>query len=215
MSSNKKRYFDNDEVEKKILIFQKTGDRQQLEDLIPIFEKLISGVIGRYKLLRRNYINDDLYQEAWVGIMEVINKWDKEKGDAFSYLTAVAKNKIFWYLKNNYKDTSMNAAEIAKISIDSKTDEYEGIDLEDTGSTKLDVLLVYDYIRKLTIDQLDVDKNDGDYSKILENFKKKIISGDSIKYNDLVKETQKELGIPKKKTRIMLNAVYSHFVGER
>lgn len=215
MSSNKKMYFDNDEVEKKILIFQKTGDRRQLEELIPIFEKLISGVIGKYKLLRRNYINDDLYQEAWVGIMEVINKWNKEKGDAFSYLTAVAKNKIFWYLKNNYKDTSMNAPEIVKISINSKTDDIESsIDLEDTSRDKLDVLLICDYIKKLTIDQLDVDKNDEDYAKILESFKKKIISEDNIEYSDLVKETQKELGIQKKKIRTLLDAIYVHFKDE-
>jgi hypothetical protein len=38
--------------------------------------------------------------------------------------------------------------------------------------------------------------------------------GDSVKYEDLIRETQKEIGHPKKKVRFVLDAIYSHFMGE-
>ena len=50
---SKKNYFDNAFVEEKITEFQQTGNKAIIEELTPIFRKLISGVIGRYKLLRK------------------------------------------------------------------------------------------------------------------------------------------------------------------
>lgn len=208
----KKNYFDNKFVEEKIIEFQRTNDKSIIEELTPIFKKLISGVIGRYKLLRRNYINDDISQEAWVGILEAAPKWTKDKGDAFSYFTGVARNKIFWYLKANYQDTSMTAPENPpSIPLDDESSAIE-ISLEDNGGFE-NISAIRDYILKLTPEILDLPENES-YSIILNSIKNKIIHGDSVKYEDLIKETQKEIGHPKKKVRFVLDRIYTHFMGE-
>jgi len=208
---NRRIYFDNELVEKKIIEFQQTGDNKIIEDLAPVFKKLISGVIGRYKLLRRNYINDDLSQEAWVGILEAAPRWSKEKGDAFSYFTGVARNKIFWYLKAYYQDTSMTAPENQQsVAIDDSNNSYEPIVDEDGFEDKTSI---QDYILKLTPEALDL-PDDESYGIILGSIKSKIVHGDSVKYEDLIKETQKEIGYPKKKVRFVLDKIYAHFMGE-
>jgi len=207
----KKMYFDNDYVEGRITEFQQTGNSEIIEELTPVFKKLISGVIGRYKLLRRNYVNDDLSQEAWVGILEAAPKWSKEKGDAFSYFTGVARNKIFWYLKAYYKDTSMNSAEPQTVALDDANSHFE---LGEEGSDEFEnESAIKDYILKLTPDILDL-PDDESYAVILDSIKAKIMHGDSVKYEDLIKETQKEIGHPKKKVRFVLDRIYLHFMGD-
>lgn len=207
----KKMYFDNEKVEELIIEYQKTKDQKIIEELAPIFKKLIAGVIGRYKLLRRNFVNDDLSQEAWVGILEAAPKWSKEKGDAFSYFTGVARNKIFWYLKSYYQDTSMNSDDPTSIALDDSTINFElGTDEENGFENKS---AICDYVLKLTPENLNL-PDDENYGIILDSIKTKMINGDSVKYEDLIKETQKEIGHPKKKVRFVLDAIYSHFMGE-
>lgn len=205
-------YFDNDHVEARLIEFQATRDYDIINELNPIFSKLISGVIGRYKLLRRNYINDDIRQEAWVGILEAAPKWSKEKGDAFSYFTGVARNKIFWYLKSYYQDTSMNSEDPHFMAID---DENFNHDFSQDSDNEFENLsAIRDYILKLTADSLNLPEDDESYGIILDSIKAKIINGDSVRYEDLIRETQKEIGHPKKKVRFVLDAIYSHFMGE-
>jgi len=204
-------YFDNDYVEEKLIEFQATRDYDIINELNPIFNKLISGVIGRYKLLRRNYINDDIRQEAWVGILEAAPKWSKEKGDAFSYFTGVARNKIFWYLKSYYQDTSLNSEDPHFMAID---DENFNHDFSQDSDNEFENLsAIRDYILKLTAESLNL-PDDESYGIILESIKNKIINGDSVRYEDLIRETQKEIGHPKKKVRFVLDAIYAHFMGE-
>jgi DNA-directed RNA polymerase specialized sigma24 family protein len=212
MSRKQKMYFDNKEVEEKILLYQNNEkDREKiLNELFPVFDLLIKGVISKYKLLRRNYINDDLYQEAWTGIMEVILKWNKVKGDAFSYFTAVAKNKIFWYLKNNYNDTSLNANEQTKINIENVENTFE-LSSEDLETA--DILSIKDYIEKITLEKILIDY-DEDYKIILESIKNKILLDDNLKYVDIVKEIQKESKIPKRKIKYVLDSIYLNFTGD-
>jgi len=208
---SKKMYFDNDYVEARLIEFQATRDYDIINELNPIFNKLISGVIGRYKLLRRNYINDDIRQEAWVGILEAAPKWSKEKGDAFSYFTGVARNKIFWYLKSYYQDTSLDSADPHFMAID---DENFNHDFSQDSDNEFENLsAIRDYILKLTAESLNL-PDDESYGIILESIKAKIINGDSVRYEDLIRETQKEIGHPKKKVRFVLDAIYSHFMGE-
>jgi len=208
---SKKMYFDNDYVEEKLIEFQATRDYDIINELNPIFNKLISGVIGRYKLLRRNYINDDIRQEAWVGILEAAPKWSKEKGDAFSYFTGVARNKIFWYLKSYYQDTSLNSEDPHFMAID---DENFNHDFSQDSDNEFENLsAIRDYILKLTAESLNL-PDDESYGIILESIKNKIINGDSVRYEDLIRETQKEIGHPKKKVRFVLDAIYAHFMGE-
>lgn len=207
----KKMYFDNDKVEKLIVKYQQTNDPAIINELAPVFKQLINGVISKYKLLRRNFINDDLSQEAWVGILESAHRWTKEKGDAFSYFTGVARNKIFWYLKSYYRDTSMNSDDIFKLSLDDATLNFELGSREENGFENISA--IRDYILKLTTDCLNL-PDDKSYDIILESIKSKMINGDSVKYEDLVKETQKEIGHPKKKVRFVLDAIYSHFMEE-
>lgn len=207
----KEMYFDNDKVEELILEYQRTKDPAIIDELAPVFKKLITGVIGRYKLLRRNFVNDDLSQEAWVGLLEAAPKWSKEKGDAFSYFTGVARNKIFWYLKSYYQDTSMNSDDPGKMAIDDSTLNFElGTD-EENGFENMSA--IRDYVLKLTPDCLNLPDYDG-YGIILDSIKIKMMNGDSVRYEDLIKETQKEIGYPKKKVRFVLDAIYSHFMGE-
>lgn len=208
----KKMYFDNLKVEELILEYQKTKDPEIIRQLTPTFDKLISGVIGRYKLLRRNYINDDISQEAWVGILEAAPRWSKEKGDAFSYFTGVARNKIFWYLKSYYQDTSMNSEDPTSVlPLDDSTINFElGTD-EENGFENMSA--IRDYILKLTPESLNLPDHES-YGIILESIKNKIMNGDSVRYEDLIKETQKEIGHPKKKVRFVLDSIYSHFMGE-
>jgi DNA-directed RNA polymerase specialized sigma24 family protein len=206
----KVNYFDNQYVEEQIIRFQQTRDNEILNDLLPIFNKLISGVIERYRLLRRNYINDDIAQEAWVGILESAPRWSKEKGDAFSYFTGVVRNKIFWYLKAHYKDTSMNSNDPETVniddeSIDVRTDESHGVESES---------VIRDYILKLTPEALNLPEENEEYGIILESIKAKIAHNDSVKYEDLIKETQKEIGHPKKKVRFVLDSIYAHFMDQ-
>lgn len=206
-----KMYFDNLRVEELILEWQKTRNPAIIDELEPTFKKLITGVIGRYKLLRRNFVNDDLSQEAWVGILEAAPKWSKEKGDAFSYFTGVARNKIFWYLKSYYQDTSMNSDDPASIALDDANINFElGTD-EENGFENMSA--IRDYVLKLTPDCLNL-PDDESYGIILESIKAKMLHGDSVKYENLIKETQKEIGLPKKKVRFVLDAIYSHFMGE-
>jgi DNA-directed RNA polymerase specialized sigma subunit len=207
----KKMYFDNAKVEELIVEWQKTRDPAIIDELNPIFKQLITGVIGRYKLLRRNFVNDDLSQEAWVGILEAAPKWSKEKGDAFSYFTGVARNKIFWYLKSYYQDTSMNSEDPSKLALDDSTLSFELGSDEENGFENMSA--IRDYILKLTPDNLNL-PDDESYGIILDSIKMKIMHGDSVKYEDLIKETQKEIGHPKKKVRFVLDAIYSHFMGE-
>ena len=204
-------YFDNDKVEELILEYQRTKDPAIIDELAPVFKKLIIGVIGRYKLLRRNFVNDDLSQEAWVGLLEAAPKWSKEKGDAFSYFTGVARNKIFWYLKSYYQDTSMNSEDPSKLAIDDSTINFElGTD-EENGFENMSA--IRDYVLKLTSDCLNLPEDES-YGIILDSIKMKMMNGDSVKYEDLIKETQKEIGYPQKKVRFVLDAIYSHFMGE-
>lgn len=206
-----KNYFDNDLVELKITEFQKTGDRTIIDELEPIFKKLICGIISRYKLVRSNVINDDLPQEAWVGILEVLPKWNKERGDAFSCFTAVAKNKMLWYLKNNYKDTSLNSNDPSRIALD---DENVTLELSTDVDQSFEALSsIKDFVQKLTSDSLDLPEDEC-YNIILESIKDKIIHGDHILYENLIKETQKEIGYPKKKVRFVLDRIYAAFTGE-
>jgi len=207
----KRMYFDNPKVEELIDKWQKTRDTAIIDELEPTFKRLISGVIGRYKLLRRNSVNDDLSQEAWVGILEAAPRWSKEKGDAFSYFTGVARNKIFWYLKSQYRDTSMNSEDPTSIALDDSTINFElGTD-EENGFENLSA--IRDYVLKLTPDSLNLPEDES-YAEILESIKSKMMNGDSVKYEDLIKETQKEIGHPKKKVRFVLDAIYAHFMGE-
>lgn len=204
-------YFDNLRVEELITEWQRTKNPEIIDELAPTFKKLITGVIGRYKLLRRNFVNDDLSQEAWVGILEAAPRWSKEKGDAFSYFTGVARNKIFWYLKSQYQDTSMNSADPTSVALDDDNINFElGTDEEDGFESKSSVR---DYILKLTPDSLNLPDEES-YGIILDSIKMKMMHGDSVKYEDLIKETQKEIGHPKKKVRFVLDAIYSHFMGE-
>lgn len=208
---NKKMYFDNLKVEELICEWQKTRDPAIIDELTPTFKKLITGVIGRYKLLRRNYVNDDLSQEAWVGILEAAPRWNKEKGDAFSYFTGVARNKIFWYLKSQYQDTSMNSEDPTAIALDDANINFElGTD-EENGFENMSA--IRDYILKLTPENLNL-PDDESYGTILDSIKMKMVNGDSVKYEDLIKETQKEIGHPKKKVRFVLDSIYAHFMGE-
>ena len=207
----KKMYFDNLKVEELISEWQRTKDPSIIDELAPVFKQLITGVIGRYKLLRRNFVNDDLSQEAWVGILEAAPRWSKEKGDAFSYFTGVARNKIFWYLKSYYQDTSINSDDPSKLAIDDVTLNFELGSAEEAGFENLSA--ISDYILKLTPDCLNLPEDES-YGIILESIKMKIMHGDSVKYEDLIKETQKEIGHPKKKVRFVLDAIYSHFMGE-
>lgn len=207
----KKMYFDNLKVEELIIEWQRTKNHEIIDELAPVFKQLIAGVIGRYKLLRRNFVNDDLSQEAWVGILEAAPRWSKEKGDAFSYFTGVARNKIFWYLKSYYQDTSMNSEDHAKLAIDDITLNFElGTD-EENGFENMSA--IHDYILKLTPECLNLPDDDS-YGIILDSIKMKILHGDSVRYEDLIKETQKEIGHPKKKVRFVLDTIYSHFMGE-
>ncbi len=206
-----KNYFDNDFVELKIAEFQKTNDRSIIDELEPIFKKLIYGIISRYKLIRSNVINDDLPQEAWVGILEVLPKWNKERGDAFSCFTAVAKNKMLWYLKNNYKDTSLNSNDPSRIALD---DEDVNLELSTDVDSSFEALsAIKDFVQKLTSDSLDLPEEEC-YNTILESIKEKIVHGDHILYENLIKETQKEIGYPKKKVRFVLDRIYAAFTGE-
>jgi len=207
----KKMYFDNSKVEELITEWQRTKDPAIIDELAPVFKQLITGVIGRYKLLRRNFVNDDLSQEAWVGILEAAPKWHKEKGDAFSYFTGVARNKIFWYLKSYYQDTSVTSEDPGKLAIDDSTINFELGSDEEGGFENMSA--IRDYILKLTPDCLNLPEDES-YGIILESIKMKIMHGDSVKYEDLIKETQKEIGHPKKKVRFVLDAIYSHFMGE-
>ncbi len=208
---SKKMYFDNEYVEERLSEFQTTKDYSIINNLSPVFDKLISGVIGRYKLLRRNYINDDIRQEAWVGILEAAPKWSKEKGDAFSYFTGVARNKIFWYLKSYYQDTSLNSEDPHFMQID---DENFNNDLSQDSDNEFENLsAIRDYILKLTGESLNLPDEES-YGIILDSIKAKIINGDSVRYEDLIRETQKEIGHPKKKVRFVLDSIYSHFMGE-
>lgn len=206
-----KQYFDNDFVELKITEFQKTGDRTIVDELEPIFKKLINGIISRYKLIRSNVINDDLPQEAWVGILEVLPKWNKERGDAFSCFTAVAKNKMLWYLKNNYKDTSLNSNDPSRIALD---DENVNLELSTDADNGFEAMSsIRDFVSKLTADSLDLPEDEC-YNSILDSIKAKIAHGDAILYENLIKETQKEIGFPKKKVRFVLDRIYAAFTGE-
>jgi DNA-directed RNA polymerase specialized sigma subunit len=210
----KKMYFDNKKIEEKITTYQQNKDPQILNELTPDFEKLILGVIGKYKLLRSNFINDDLFQEAWVGILEVIPKWSKEKGDIFSYLTAVVKNKIFWYLKNQYQDTSYVSNDLLQVEIDEDSVFMnEKID-------NFDLISIKDYVKKIEIENLNIGLDDEkpgkdkDFAITLSSIKEKILSGDNIEYREMIKEIQKETLIPKKKIKAVLDAMYRNFIGE-
>lgn len=207
-------YFNNNEVEKQITEYQQTKDPKILENLTPIFNKLIAGVIGKYKLLRRNYINDDIYQEAWLGILEVINKWEKTKGDAFSYFTAVVRNKIFWFLKNHYKDTSYTSEDPVQVDIEMQITDYNpNIVFRDKIDPNYEMSAVTDFIKKINIYNLKLGYDD-ECKKALEIIKEKILSGDNIENEELIIEIQRETGIPKKKIRLVLTAIYSEFIEE-
>lgn len=209
-----KMYFDNLEIEKKILEYQKTKNPQIIEELTPVFNKLISGVIGRYKLLRRNYINDDISQEAWLGIMEVMSKWEKGKGDAFSYFTAVIRNKIFWFLKNQYKDTSYTSEDPVQVDIEMQITDYNpNITFRDKIDPNYEFSAIADYINKLDIYHLKLGYDD-ECKKALEVIKKKLLSEDNVEHEELIIEIQRETQIPKKKIRLVLTSIYSDFIGE-
>jgi hypothetical protein len=146
-----------------------------------------------------------------VGILEAAPRWSKEKGDAFSYFTGVARNKIFWYLKSYYQDTSLNSEDPHFMAID---DENFSKDFSADSDNEFENLsAIRDYILKLTSEALNLPEDES-YDIILDSIKAKIINGDSVKYEDLIRETQKEIGHPKKKVRFVLDAIYSHFMGE-
>jgi len=214
-----KMYFNNEEIEKQIIIYLKTKDPQIIEELAPVFNKLITGVIGRYKLLRRNYINNDISQEAWLGIMEVINKWEKNKGDAFSYFTAVIRNKIFWFLKNQYKDTSYNSEDPVQVDIEMQITDYnpniseKRISSRDKIDPNYESCSITDYIKKLDIYKLKLGYDD-QCREALEIIKGRLLSEDNIENEELIIEIQRETQIPKKKIRLVLTAIYSDFIGE-
>jgi len=90
-------------------------------------------------------------------------------------------------------------------SVDIGTDESHGIESES---------VIRDYILKLTPEALNFPEENEEYGIILESIKAKIAHNDSVKYEDLIKETQKEIGHPKKKVRFVLDSIYAHFMDQ-
>lgn len=202
-------YFDSKLIGEKVLEYQSVQTQEErdiiLEELRPTFALLIDGVIKKYQLLRRNYINDDISAEGWEGILQTLGKWNPEEGTTFSFFTAVVKNKIFWLLRNHYMDTSIENTTFEEVDFDTAVqNELISTATSDTTSE----YEIDDFVNKLKLSDLDTGKYFGEDSFI--TIKDMILQHDC--KDEIRKTIQKQFRIPKKTVDALLQEIYIKFM---
>ena len=95
--------FDNDYVVEMVKLWQDTGDKDFLHDVLEGTRSLIEVIVSRYDPSHR----DDLIQEAFVRVSHAIEFYDVEVATLYAYLSAVIRNSSLSYIKKISKEEPM------------------------------------------------------------------------------------------------------------
>jgi RNA polymerase sigma-70 factor (ECF subfamily) len=114
----------------------KSGDQKSFTILYHRYSDLLFAYIS-HNLNKNDEIVSDIWQETWVIAVEKINNFHY-KSTVFTWLCAIAKNKISDYYRQNKKQGQIQDIEKKYLDIDYEEIEVELIDSE----TKADVITI-------------------------------------------------------------------------
>jgi RNA polymerase sigma-70 factor, ECF subfamily len=142
----------------------KNGEQSALKVLYLKYSELLFAYILHH-LDNEKEVASDIWQETWVVVIEKINDF-QYKSSIFTWLCAIAKNKISDYYRNAKKQERFQSIEKIHFDIDIEELEIELVDLE----TQVDVitilanltdeyryLLVAKYVENKGIDEISLE----------------------------------------------------------
>ena len=112
----KNHYINNKEFEKLIKLY-KENPKENEDQLIPMFDKLIDNIMLSFKF---NVDLDDAKQDCFLLILKTLKNFNPEQGSAFNYFTTIIVNNLkLVYSKNKkYEDKIKKYTETKKRSLD-------------------------------------------------------------------------------------------------
>jgi RNA polymerase sigma-70 factor (ECF subfamily) len=142
----------------------KNGEQSAFKVLYLKYSDLLFAYILHH-LDKDKEVAADIWQETWVVVIEKINDF-QFKSSIFSWICAIAKNKISDYYRTAKKQQRFQSIEKTHFDIDTEDLEFELVDLE----TQIDVitvlanlkdeyryLLVAKYIENKSIDEISLE----------------------------------------------------------
>ncbi len=114
----------------------KNGEQSAFKVLYLKYSDLLYAYILHH-LDKDKEVASDIWQETWVVVIEKINDF-QYKSSIFTWLCAIAKNKVSDYYRNSKKQGQIQSIEKFHFNIDAEELEIELVDLE----TQVDVITV-------------------------------------------------------------------------
>jgi len=104
----KSKFYFTDDTQKAIIQYNSEIDHVKRSKLYSDcihypFTKLAENIINTFKFMYFDVSFEDLQHEVVAFLLEKIDKYDEDKGKAFSYFSIVAKNYLILNNNNNYK----------------------------------------------------------------------------------------------------------------
>jgi RNA polymerase sigma factor (sigma-70 family) len=94
----------------------RAGERESLAQLYSCYSGSLFGII--FKMVKLEYVAEDLLQETFLTICESINQFDSSKVRLFTWMALFAKNKSLDYVKRKIQlDAALNN-QIDRVGID-------------------------------------------------------------------------------------------------
>lgn len=122
-------YFDED-LAVILLNGIKTGE-STVNDLAPLIQPIIVGVVNRRAYCEDRETREDLVGDVWVGILRygLLERWEPGYSRAFSYLTGIAQNTLYYVLGDRNKARANVGAPASHADIE----DCEQIGVEDAA----------------------------------------------------------------------------------
>src|SRR5574341_257402 len=116
--------FDNEEMTKLVLVYNKTQDPDIIGEIILGSDRLISIIVSKY--ISASVQPDDLVQEARIHVMNAIHEFDPSKDKKlYSFLSVVIRNSIIDYLRKHKPTLELEEYEEYKESLNDNEFVYE------------------------------------------------------------------------------------------
>jgi len=149
--SNKENYFDVKEeiAVKKFLLAENQIEKNQIynEFLRGPLDKMISSIIRRYKLYRKDMDFNEIHTDTHSFLMTKVDKFKPAKNKkAYSYFGTICKNYLMGQIIKDQKDTNRKVSyEDISTTLEEREDMIYRIDDEDIDPA----LIIFEYIKEL------------------------------------------------------------------
>jgi ribosome-binding protein aMBF1 (putative translation factor) len=149
--SNKENYFDvREEIAvKKFLLAENQIEKNQIynEFLRGPLDKMISSIIRRYKLYRKDMDFNEIHTDTHSFLMTKVDKFKPAKNKkAYSYFGTICKNYLMGQIIKDQKDTNRKVSyEDISTTLEEREDMIYRIDDEDIDPA----LIIFEYIKEL------------------------------------------------------------------